>query len=401
MRAHHLSAMVVGLLLATPGSGQQAQTDLLELPAGAVVLSVSSEYGGSWNRLNLVDGSTERGWCSTDGAAFPHVVVIELPQESALDRLVVDNTGDQESGYPGISARHVDVLASLSSADSGYVPVAAIEAVKGGRKDVPLAKSVHARWLKFVVTSNWGHPEYTEIMELEAYGAPVGTPPKVDVSGVYDTSYNLMRIEQSGSHLAGCYDTNGGELSGTLNGRVMELEWFENKRERHGTAVMVVAESGGVLSGVWYENGALAGEWSGRRAAAGQQPECRMAAGEGLATQLTEGGRVVLYGVYFDSDSAALKSQSEPTLRDVAAVLAKEPGLKVLVAGHTDATNTDAYNLQLSQKRAEAVVSWLVGHGVEASRLSAKGFGMSQPVADNATAAGRALNRRVELVVQK
>lgn len=67
----------------------------------------------------------------------------------------------------------------------------------------------------------------------------------------------------------------------------------------------------------------------------------------------------------------------------------------------TDATNTDAYNLDLSNRRAAAVVKWLTEHGVKATQLSAKGFGKTSPVADNATAQGRALNRRVEVSLAK
>jgi outer membrane protein OmpA-like peptidoglycan-associated protein len=94
------------------------------------------------------------------------------------------------------------------------------------------------------------------------------------------------------------------------------------------------------------------------------------------------------------------KPESEKTLREILAVLQAQPSLKLLIAGHTDSTNTDAHNLRLSQQRADAVVLWLVTHGVAPLRLTARGFGKSQPVADNATAAGRALNRRVELVTQ-
>jgi outer membrane protein OmpA-like peptidoglycan-associated protein len=67
------------------------------------------------------------------------------------------------------------------------------------------------------------------------------------------------------------------------------------------------------------------------------------------------------------------------------------------VEGHTDATNTDAYNIDLSARRAGSVVAALVKLGVEPARLQSKGFGRAKPVADNATAQGRALNRRVEI----
>jgi outer membrane protein OmpA-like peptidoglycan-associated protein len=81
----------------------------------------------------------------------------------------------------------------------------------------------------------------------------------------------------------------------------------------------------------------------------------------------------------------------------VAGLLRQDPELRLLVEGHTDATNTDAYNLGLSERRARAVVAALVKRGIDGARLQAKGFGKSRPVADNATAQGRALNRRVEI----
>jgi OOP family OmpA-OmpF porin len=73
---------------------------------------------------------------------------------------------------------------------------------------------------------------------------------------------------------------------------------------------------------------------------------------------------------------------------------------ELIQGGNNCIVRTDAYNIKLSQQRAEAVVAWLIAHGVTVLRLTAKGFGESQPVADNTTAVGRALNRRVGLVAQ-
>ncbi len=111
--------------------------------------------------------------------------------------------------------------------------------------------------------------------------------------------------------------------------------------------------------------------------------------------------KLTLEGVNFDNDSAALRPESMAIL-DAAAASLKEWGeVKVEVAGHTDSMSTDDYNASLSQRRAEAVRAYLIGKGVAAERLSAKGYGEAQPVADNATEEGRAKNRRVELVPQQ
>jgi len=80
-------------------------------------------------------------------------------------------------------------------------------------------------------------------------------------------------------------------------------------------------------------------------------------------------------------------------------VLTADPALRLVVAGHTDREGEDAYNQYLSEQRAAAVMQWLTGKGIAAGRLASEGFGESQPVADNGSEAGRALNRRVQLRV--
>ena len=88
---------------------------------------------------------------------------------------------------------------------------------------------------------------------------------------------------------------------------------------------------------------------------------------------------------------------SEAVLEKVAASLVDWSDVKLEVGGHTDGRGADAYNMKLSQARAETVLNYLGAKGVAASRLTAKGFGKTLPIADNKTDAGRAKNRRVEL----
>lgn len=108
--------------------------------------------------------------------------------------------------------------------------------------------------------------------------------------------------------------------------------------------------------------------------------------------------RLPLYGVQFDFDKATLRPDSTPVLDKALAVLKARPAVKVAVQGHTDNVGSDAHNQTLSAARAQTVRLWLAEHGIEAARLTSQGYGKTQPVADNATDAGRARNRRVELV---
>jgi OOP family OmpA-OmpF porin len=111
-------------------------------------------------------------------------------------------------------------------------------------------------------------------------------------------------------------------------------------------------------------------------------------------------GRIVLRGVNFAFDSAEIDPASSVVLDAAADQLKECPDVNVSVQGHTDSVGSESYNQQLSERRAEGVRSDLVEGGVSASRLTAVGFGESQPVASNDTEEGRALNRRVELKTQ-
>jgi outer membrane protein OmpA-like peptidoglycan-associated protein len=110
---------------------------------------------------------------------------------------------------------------------------------------------------------------------------------------------------------------------------------------------------------------------------------------------------VAVYGIHFDTGKAAILPDSENILGEIVKLLQQNEDLKLLVEGHTDNQGNAAANQALSEKRAQAVVAWLTAHGVQAARLSAKGFGRTKPLTDNGTEDGRAKNRRVELVKQE
>ena len=112
-------------------------------------------------------------------------------------------------------------------------------------------------------------------------------------------------------------------------------------------------------------------------------------------------GKVALYGLYFDNDRAELRAESKPSLDEVAKLLRQNPKLSVYVVGHTDNQGTYAHNVDLSQKRSESIVQSLTtNYKISADRLSPKAAASLAPVATNDTEAGRAKNRRVELVKQ-
>ena len=104
-------------------------------------------------------------------------------------------------------------------------------------------------------------------------------------------------------------------------------------------------------------------------------------------------------GITFAYDRADVQPQFQPTLNDVASVLAQYPKTYIDVFGHTDSDGADAYNQTLSERRAQAVSTYLVSRGVQSARMGTRGFGETQPIASNATEEGKAANRRVEIKI--
>lgn len=122
------------------------------------------------------------------------------------------------------------------------------------------------------------------------------------------------------------------------------------------------------------------------------------ATAERIEQALEQECRAVIYGIYFDFNSDRLKEESDPVLKQIADVMAKNPAWRLTVEGHTDSIGTDAFNRDLSQRRAAAVRKALGDRSkIPGTRLEPAGFGESRPKATNDTLEGRALNRRVEL----
>lgn len=120
-------------------------------------------------------------------------------------------------------------------------------------------------------------------------------------------------------------------------------------------------------------------------------------AGE-LFDGLQKSGKVAVYGIQFETGKAAVLPGSEPVLSEVLKLMEQQRTLKLRIVGHTDNMGAAAQNERLSGERAAAVKAWLVGRGVAPARLATAGMGASAPVAANDSEAGRARNRRVELV---
>ena len=419
--------LMIVLLASTPLLADQDK-DLLDLESGALALSATTQFGGRWNVQSLLTGSNTSGWSSARGRPYPNDFVIELPRQYLLKSFVIDNTGAEESSFRGISGRHFVLSGSTISHEEGFDRILEGEAARGNRKVFLLEEPTEVRWLKLEVLSNWGNPHHTQLMELEAYGEPVGeVTQQKPIQGIYATNFGLMRLEQSADVVIGCYDGDNGTLSGRTNGRVLKFHWWENGPSS-GLAFLVLSSDGNFLNGLWYKGGQVKGLWHGRRVDDERRPRCQVPGLDALVTSIydtslsvpkektssdqvqeetvseelveTETSTTIFPRIFFDIDSAEIKPQFKTKLREIAAVIQKEPSQKVIIEGHTDSTYTPEHNLGLSLRRAQAVAGWLIENGVDGSRLKTKGFGEFRPIADNNTEKGRALNRRAEITLQ-
>ena len=412
-------SLVLIIILATVPLQAGEDTDLLDLDSGSLVLSATTQYGGRWNAQALLDGSNLTGWSSAKDYPYPNDFLIELSRKCVLTSFVVDNTGAEESNFPGISARHFVLYGSTTSQDEVLDQIVSGEADRGKRKVFTIEKPIEVRWLKLVILSNWGNPSHTQVMELEAYGEPLDAAPQEKaIEGIYSGNYGLMRLEQSGKYVVGCYEADNGLLSGRTNGRLLKFRWWEDGPTA-GTAFMVLSTDGNHLNGLWYERGLMKGSWYGSRVTDRRGPECRVPVLDALVKSVyeaglnepmaesgqeksleQEGASAVLPVIYFATDSAKITPESEKRLERCWTIIQTHPYQKIVITGHTDSTYTREYNAELSRRRALSVAEWLMEQGLEASQVETESYGESRPVADNKTEAGRALNRRVEILLQ-
>jgi outer membrane protein OmpA-like peptidoglycan-associated protein len=120
-----------------------------------------------------------------------------------------------------------------------------------------------------------------------------------------------------------------------------------------------------------------------------------------LLEPITANSKVVLNNVFYETGLFKLKPESKTELDRLLKFMETNPTVNLEIAGHTDNVGTDPANLDLSQKRANEVANYLIAGGIDKARVKAKGYGAAQPVADNTTEAGRAQNRRTEIVIRE
>ncbi|MDP7149856.1 MAG: OmpA family protein [Paracoccaceae bacterium] len=383
------------ILLALAPVSSTAEPDWLDASAGAVVLGVTSQYdSGNSSAIATISGNSRFTWYTQQYDVGPQSITYELAQTVALQEFVMDTSSEYNTRAP----KDVVLWGSSTSSEGPWSELARFQMTpENGRNVIAIPQDkAPAKWLKLDLSGNWGDAKYIAITEVEAYGEAVSeTVYEADLSGNFSTNFRDMRLSMSGADVVGCYDWQQGTLSGDTDGRIFRFQWTEVP-EQIGTSVMAISGDGNRFNGFFYENGEMQGIWWGQRNLEGE-PECQLDTNN-VEDALSGTSRAVLYGIHFDFDSDRLKSSALPTLMLLREALADNSDWTIEIEGHTDSAGSDAYNLELSNRRAASVRQWLIDNGISGDRLSAKGFGESRPVSGNETATGRSLNRRVEVV---
>ena len=402
-----LALMLAALLF--PNAAHAEEPNLLALSAGAVV--VRAEPKAEKLASVAIDGSTQTlGVGIPKREPLPMTIVIELPANTTLKRLGSEDFNE----YGSASGRHIKTFrleGSSTSPDEGFSELVTITLKEGHEGpqlwDVPSPREV--RWVR-VTALDTHQPAASDVQphnftELLGYGEQAAIEEgdarftgkwRLRRKGINDEpGLNVVELTQEGSMIRGCEKIGGQFLtiSGSVEGGLARLVAENGQGQR--SALIASRTLDGQLAGVTFA-GPARPFWAAADADA--PSACGEPIPENPVLSALEGGHVaVLHGIHFDVDSDRLRADATPALEQLLAALQASPALKVRIEGHTDSDGSDSHNLDLSERRAKAVVTWLTQREVSAGRLEAVGKGETTPLADNDTSSGRALNRRVEI----
>lgn len=378
----------------------QQRVDYLSLAHGAVPVAFEGNTQelrvGMEQALRAIDGD-DGGYTLTPkpGDAQTRIVfVFKLPALTTFDEFAVPNVLET----PSPSQTFIRKL-EIAGSDSGHkgsfqvLGTMSLEthASKGQRSSLPVSLEKPVRWVQ--VTLEGGidvqrDKTFFEFSEVIGHGTQEPVPLSEAFSGKWKGRGVLLELKQEDARVSGCYD-GVGDIAGTVSGNLLHATGKTRKGEIPSTFVLAIGDNGGI-TGVRSTNGAPFRIYSGDAA-----PDIKTECSEEGVQPLGCGS--IVHGINFDFDSATISPESDTLLDALADGLRASVVSAITVIGHTSSEGSDEYNEKLSQRRAEAVAAALGTRGVDAGRVAAEGRGEKQPIADNATEAGRSLNRRVEI----
>ncbi len=392
--------VLVGLSADARGAEETTPpVDYLTFAAGAIPLAmtidgVPQELLAS-NVALAIDGSPQPFVLVRQGTATTRVEIdLELPAPTTFERFAVPDVREVPSAGTTF-LRSVEVLGSAVAGDAAPVRLASAtltaQRERGRLTELTVHQRLPVRWLKLRLAGGLDLPagraalQWTEII---GHGRQAAAPLDARFGGAWRGPGVSIELRQVGGDVTGCYDSDGGVLTGTVSGNLLRGIGIDPGDKVTSLFVLAIAPDGS-LRGLRSTNGAPFRWYAGPPAAAGTATKCP-------ARPPKVGCGSVLHSLQFDFDSAALRPEAEPVLIALHAGLRDTQG-SILISGHTSSEGSASHNLTLSLGRAQSVVDALIKRGLPRERLRAQGLGAQAPIASNADETGRSLNRRVEI----
>lgn len=380
------------------------RTDLLTFANGAIPVGATGLERSSERLVFTVDGdSTNRSYYRGPADAQA-TLTFELPAPTTFDTFAVPRV-EEVPGRNSTFYRTVGISGSSEGPDRGFQALAAGELSTHTSKDevTQLEVTTHTpvRWVRLelsggVLVEDPNADTNLSFSELVGYGDQEPVALSDAFTGTWEVRLSdhpgrrgkALRLTQEGVSVRGCWQES--EITGTVSGNILRATGVDRSDGTISAYLLVAGVEG--LQGLISQNG---GPFSLKTL-----PDAPADA-ETLCGPIETGPVGCGSSVYlnFEYDSATIRPESEPVLADLFGGLKDEQGTVTLV-GHTSSEGSEAYNLDLSKRRAAAVVDDLVKRGLSRGRTKATGKGEAQPIAPNSDEAGRALNRRVEVLCE-
>ncbi len=403
MRLKHLRLPLLAVTAACVSAmalADDPRIDYLSLAQGAIPVAsggAAEAPGVGMDRALLAIDGDARGYSVTPkpGAADARVFfVFQLPASTTFTDFAVPNVLETPSPSQTFF-KTVEIAGSDHGPEGPFQVLASASlkthAAKGQMTDLPVTAQTPVRWVRLTLSGGIDiqrEKTFFEFSEIIGYGRQEPVPLQKAFTGKWKGRGVLLELRQDGIRVGGCYDKVG-DLTGTVDGNILRATGKTRTGGIPSTFVLTVTDAGEII-GVRSTNHAPFHLYTGN-AAPGITTEC---AGQAVPSL---GCGSVVHGIHFGFDSAVIRPDSNELLDALATGLKAARGPVITVIGHTSSEGSDGYNEELSQRRAEAVVTGLVARGIDAATIAAQGRGENEPIADNATGAGRSLNRRVAI----
>lgn len=399
-RAIEAAGLCLALSLPFSATAESPETDWLAFARGALPVATGGAAEemrvGIEQALQLIDGD-ERGFVLTrkpGGADTTIVFVYELPALTTFAAFAVPNVLETPSPSQTFF-KTVSIAGSAAGPEGPFIELGsgtlATHATKGEWTRIPATQAAAVRWVRLTLQGGINverDQTFFEFSEIAGYGEQEPPPLSQAFTGKWQGRGVKLDLQQDGVSVSGCYE-GAGELDGTVSGNLLYAQGEDEKSGIPSVFVLSVGPDNEII-GVRSTNGAPFKLYRGDPA-----PALKLACPGREVVPVGCGS--VLHGIQFDFDSAAIRPESSPHLDALYDGLVQSPAAAITVIGHTSSEGSEDYNQDLSERRAAAVTEALVSRGLDAGRLAAAGRGEAEPIADNATEAGRALNRRVEV----